>query len=70
VKVKNPGLVSILETGGFVMTELRRTNIVVGGLRAEREFSVLRSCEFVPVARMSDDSVRVAGLKIIEAPPL
>jgi hypothetical protein len=60
----------ILETGGFVMTELRRTNILVGVLRAEREISELRSCECVPVAPVSDDSVRMAGSVIIEAPPL
>jgi hypothetical protein len=61
---------TILETGGFVMTDLRRTNILVGVLRAEREFLELRSCECVPVAGVSDDRVRVAVLKIIEAPPL
>jgi hypothetical protein len=64
------GLETILETGGFVMTELRRTNEVVGVLRAGREFSVLRSREFVSIAELRGDRVRVFDPGIIEAPPL
>lgn len=61
---------SILETGGIVMTELRRTNNCVGVLRAEREFLELRSYEFVPIVVMSADSVRFSGSLLIEGPPL
>ncbi len=60
----------ILETGGFVMTELRRTNMSVGVLRAEREFLELRSYEFVPTATLKGDSVGASGSIVKEAPPL
>jgi hypothetical protein len=62
--------VSILETGGYVMTELRRTHSFVGLLRAERIISQLRSCEFVPVAVPRDDSVTAPEPRFIGAPPL
>ena len=52
------------------MTELRRTHIFVGLLRAERIISQLRSCEFVPVAVPRDDSVTAPEPRFIGAPPL
>jgi hypothetical protein len=67
---KKSGLVTILETGGFVMTELRRTNELVGVLRAGREFSVLRSREFVSIAELRGDRVRAFDPGITKAPPL
>ena len=66
MQVKKSRLASILEAGGFVMTELRRTNNVVGVLRAEREFFELRSCVFVSVLHVS----RAAASAMTEAPPL
>jgi hypothetical protein len=52
------------------MTELRRTNELVGVLRAGREFSVLRSREFVSIAELRGDRVRAFDPGITKAPPL
>jgi hypothetical protein len=65
VKSKKLRDLSILETGGYVMTELRRTNRLVGMLRTERLFTELRSDEFFPVAIPGVDASRK-----LEAPPL
>jgi hypothetical protein len=59
---------SILETGGFDMTELRRTN-VIGVLRYERDGFARRFCVSVPGIDLRDDWPGASGVGFAVGPP-